>query len=92
MDSLTQKYRSILIENSTGREVLSDILTSFCNFGCFLDPGDDKMVGEYNVGISILSRLGIFNGETKPEDVILALSRVTPAFENKPEESLEQGL
>ena len=55
--ALTAKYQFVF-GNDLGREVLTDILVTFCNFGCFLL--DEKQRVEWNVGMNILLRLGAF--------------------------------
>ena len=81
-----EKHRALFF-TPLGMEVLSDILINLCNFGCFLDPDDKQDVGKYNVGVGILSRLGVFTKETPNQRVIMALSGVTPEI---PEEAKEE--
>ena len=69
-DELSQKYRHIFL-SPIGREVLADILSD-CHFGCTLDPDNKVQVAEYNVGISILARCGVF-GPNRDIPVINAL-------------------
>lgn len=69
------KYRLVLLDG-IGLDVLSDILRS-CHFGCTLNPENTVQVAEYNVGIAILGRCGIF-GEGTFEQVVKALASVTP--------------
>jgi hypothetical protein len=59
-----------------GLDVLADIL-DMCHFGCTLDPDNKVMVAEYNVGVAILSKCGIFSQGTK-NNVVKALSSVMP--------------
>lgn len=67
------KYR-ILFDSDIGREVLSDILINFCNFGCFIDSDKERI--EYNVGINILSRLKVFTSQVNKKDIIDSLYNV----------------
>ncbi len=73
MNELTAKYRSVF-GNSYGQDVLADILV-LTHFGCFITTEVERI--EYNIGMAILSRMGIVSPETK-EDVIRALMSVTP--------------
>ncbi len=82
---LMDKYRAVLF-SPLGMEVLGDILINFCNFGCYLDPDNKMEIGEYNVGVGILSRLGVFSKEAPNYKVIMALSGVLPEI---PEEARE---
>ena len=59
---LTQKYRHILINSEMGREVFRDILLTFCHYGQFLEY-NQAQIAEHNVGVSILIRCGILDGE-----------------------------
>ena len=59
---LKQKYRHVFINNPLGREVLSDILLTFCHYGQFLEF-THKEIAEHNVGVSILIRCGIMDGD-----------------------------
>ena len=56
-DILKTKYQFVFTSTDAGVDVLCDILVGFCNFGQYVET--PKEVAEYNVGISILSRLGI---------------------------------
>ena len=77
MDSKIQaKYRAVFITSSLGKDVLADIL-QLCHFGSTLDPDNQVQVSEYNVGVAILNRCGIFAEDTL-EDVIRALASVVP--------------
>lgn len=62
--------------NPIGLEVLGDIL-SMCHFGCTLDPDNPAAVAEYNVGVIILNKCGVFNEGTLPQ-VLKAFTAVTP--------------
>ena len=59
---LKQKYRHIFINSEMGREVLRDILLSFCHYGQFLEY-NQAQIAEHNVGVSILIRCGIMDGD-----------------------------
>jgi hypothetical protein len=72
--SLIDKYRITFMESPFGKEVLSDILFQ-CHFGESLK--DETMTIEYNVGLAILARCGIFGPNTR-QDVINALCSVRP--------------
>lgn len=58
---LKQKYRHVLINNPMGREVLTDILLTFCHYGQFLEF-NQKEIAEHNVGVSVLLRCGTLDG------------------------------
>lgn len=73
---LRSKYRVALLTNTVGKDVLSDILT-MCHFGETLDPENKVQVSEYNVGVAILHKCGVFEQGTK-EQVIRALANVVP--------------
>jgi len=87
---LMEKYRAVLF-SPLGIDVLSDILVNLCGFGGYInvEGGKDikEEVGAYNVGISILGRLGVCTKETPPSRVIMALSGVMPEI---PEEAKEE--
>ena len=76
MNELTAKYRAVFVDNPVGAEVLADILT-MTHFGEMLDAGNSHRTGEYNVGIGILAKIGVFSGDTRA-DVIRALTRIVP--------------
>lgn len=69
-EELTDKYR-LLFMSDVGAEVLADILVNFCHFGAYVPPENQAAVGQHNVGMAILSRLGTFNAGKKP--VVTAL-------------------
>ena len=79
MNDLTSKYRTVLFENQIGRDVLADIL-SMCHFGCTLDPENSVQISEYNVGMAILNKCGVFSRGTE-EEVLRALAGVIPIEE-----------
>jgi len=79
MNELTSKYRTVLLENQLGRDVLADIL-SMCHFGVTLDPDNTVQVSEHNVGTAILFRCGVFQVGTM-DAVIRALAGVLPQTE-----------
>lgn len=75
MNELMAKYR-LLFGTSLGQDILSDIL-SLTHFGETLNPDNPAMIAEYNVGVAILAKMGVFSFGTKG-DVIKALQSVTP--------------
>ena len=81
MNELIAKYRAVFLESQLGRDVLADILST-CHFGCTLDPDNTVQVSEYNVGIAILHKCGIF-GKGTMDDVLRALSGVSPHTEEE---------
>lgn len=70
------KYRETFVNSALGKDVLADILTR-CHFGRTLDPDNKVQVSEYNVGVFILARIGVFTEDTL-EDVVRALAGVVP--------------
>ncbi len=72
---LRPKYR-LLFLTEIGREVLADILVTLCHFGLYLDPEDKAQIGQYNVGVSILSRIGIFSTAVEAREMVNALLNV----------------
>ena len=74
-DDVGSKYRSIFT-SPLGREVLADLLRE-CHFGSTLDPDNKVQTAEYNVGVMVLAKCGVFGPETKM-DVINALLNVIP--------------
>lgn len=75
MTELTAKYRMVF-GNAMGQEVLADIL-SMTHFGNTLNADNPQQIGEYNIGIAILAKMGVFSRGTKNQ-VIKALGAVTP--------------
>ena len=82
---LQAKYRATFLNNPLGIDVLADIL-NLCHFGCTLNPDNPVQVSEYNLGIVILHRCGIFGDDTLM-DVINALSSVAPKSKEKENET-----
>jgi len=74
------KYRAVFM-SPLGLEVLGDILTT-CHFGCTLDPDNPANVAEYNVGVTILNRCGVFHQGTLPQ-VLNAFTAITPQEEKR---------
>ncbi|MCK5504221.1 MAG: hypothetical protein KAJ10_03620 [Thermodesulfovibrionia bacterium] len=74
-----EKYRNVLMGSEMGLEVLGDILQS-CHLGLPLDSDNPQSVGEYNVGVVILNKCGIFGTNTLPQ-VLKAFTAVTPEQE-----------
>lgn len=75
MNQLTEKYR-LVFNSPIGQEVLSDILT-MTHFGNTLNSANPQQIGEYNIGVAILAKMGIFAHDTK-SDVLKSLMSVTP--------------
>ncbi len=95
MEGERGKYRLTFNQNPITKEVLGDIL-NICHFGCTLDPGNPAQIGEYNVGVTILAKMGVFSKGTLNE-VIEALTNIIPEKEGKKNEkddfgSLDRGL
>ncbi|MFH1640364.1 MAG: hypothetical protein ABIA66_00200 [Candidatus Omnitrophota bacterium] len=57
---LTTQYR-LTFGSDVGKRVLANILVDFCGFLAYIDPNDQATVGQYNVAVAILGRLGILN-------------------------------
>lgn len=74
-DDIGSKYRHVF-SSSLGREVLADLLGE-CHFGETLDPDNKVRVAEYNIGVVILAKCGIFGDGTRM-DVMNALLNVIP--------------
>lgn len=72
---LQEKYRHLFL-SGIGVDVLTDLL-SICHFGRTLDPDNPVQISEYNVGVTILARCGIFGPNTK-KAVVRALCSVNP--------------
>jgi len=75
MTDLMAKYR-LTFGTAHGREILSDIL-SMTHFGGTLNPDNKAQIAEYNVGIAILAKMGVFSRGTK-ESVVRALVSIIP--------------
>jgi len=69
------KYRHVFTRDAISLEVLSDILVSFCHFGCYVDDG--YQMAQHNVGVNILSRIGIFRPENR-KNVLMAMVNAIP--------------
>ena len=77
-EELQGKYRAVFLNSQLGRDVLEDILR-VCHFGRSLDPDNTVQVSEYNVGLMILFKCGVFDwGRGTFPDVVRALSSVQP--------------
>ena len=72
---ISDKYREVLCSSPLGREVLADILKT-CHLGITLDPDNIVQISEYNVGVVILAKCGVFKKDNF-EDVIRALCSVS---------------
>ena len=77
---IINKYRKVLL-SPLGREVLIDILT-MCHFGQTLDSANLHQIAEYNVGVAILAKLGIF-AEGTMMNLLNAMATVMPNFTEK---------
>ena len=75
MKAIEGKYRHVFTSSPLGLDVLADILVSFCHFGCFLD--DSYHMAQHNVGVNILSRIGIFSPENRA-NVIMQMVNALP--------------
>jgi len=82
-EDLHTKYQLILASTDAGIDVLCDILVNFCNFGQYLQT--QKEVDEYNVGISILSRLGIVSPGNEKRLVRLLVGMMPQPIRSKEE-------
>ena len=71
--TLLTEYR-LVFKSDAGQKVLADILVNHCWFMGYIPPGDDKAVGEHNVGVAILSRLGY--SEKEKQAIIRAILNV----------------
>ena len=79
MEAEREKYRKTFTESVMTEEVLGDILT-ICHFGSTLDPDNPAQIGEYNVGVTILAKMGVFSKGTLGE-VVKVLTNVIPEKE-----------
>lgn len=61
IDNITSAYR-LVSRTEEGRMVFNDILVTLCHFGAYIDPENNQEVGQRNVGVAIMQRLGIFSG------------------------------
>ena len=71
------KFHLLFGNSPIGREVLADIVKNYCHFGEELDPGNPSQIGEYNVGIRILTMAGAFD-DKRWVDVIGELIKPLP--------------
>lgn len=76
----------VFLESEIGKDVLGDILR-ICDFGCTLAPDNQGQVAKHNVGITVLSKCGVFGKGTLPQ-VLNAFAAVMPEEEEKNEEVL----
>ncbi len=79
---IEDKYRFIF-RSPLGQDILGDILVNLCHFGCTLDPENKVQVSEYNVGIAILAKMGVF-GPNKIQEVVQALCSIAPSINLNP--------
>lgn len=75
MNELAEKYQ-LIFNSPIGQEVLADILT-MTHFGETLNGDNPHQIGQYNIGVTILARMGIFAQGTKL-NVLRALLAITP--------------
>ena len=75
-DELKAKYRALFLSDM-GQDVLADILVEFCHFGVFHVGGNAEQDGAYNVGISIMSRMGILE-PGMDKDLVRAMCATAP--------------
>lgn len=75
MTELMAKYR-LVFQSAIGQDVLADIL-GLTHFGQTLNPDNPAMIAEYNVGMAILAKMGVFSKGTKG-DVVKALMVISP--------------
>ncbi len=50
-------------KSPAARRVLVDFLVDECYFGAYVSSDRPEMVGRYNAGIALMSRLGIFSAD-----------------------------
>lgn len=84
MEAERGKYRCVFAGSAVGREVLGDILT-ICHFGSTLDPDNPSQIGEHNVGVTVLAKMGVFSKGSLGE-VIEALTNIIPEKEGEENE------
>jgi hypothetical protein len=77
---VVRKYKSVFI-NPMGLEVLSDLL-SMCHFGSTLDSSNPQQIGEYNIGVAILAKCGVFGGD-RMNEIVKSLCSIIPLTGNK---------
>ena len=75
MKEITEKYRTIF-GSPMGQEVLADILT-MTHFGETLNGDNPHQIGQFNIGMAILAKMGVFSKETKM-DVVRNLMATVP--------------
>lgn len=61
-----EAYRTLFLDNPTGRLVLQHMLVSLKYFDT-LDPEDYEQITLHNYAVSILARLGVLEPETLPQ-------------------------
>jgi hypothetical protein len=79
------KYRAVFMGTPTSLGVLADMLIDL-HFGCTLDPSNPVQIAEYNLGIVILAKCGVFHPDGLA-DVVNALSSVIPKPEPESEDT-----
>jgi len=82
-EDIRNKYRFVFTSTDLGVDVLCDILVNLCNFGQYLQS--QKEVYEYNVGIGILSRLGISSAGNEKQMVRTLVGMMPKPIKSKEE-------
>ena len=77
-EKLRTKYKFVFTKSEMATEVLADILCNLCHFGYALENPEE--VAQYNVGIYIMGRLGIFS-KGNEENLVRALLNTLPKKE-----------
>lgn len=81
--TIIDKYRNVLCSTPQAVEVLTDIMT-MCHFGSTLDPANPVQVSEYNVGVAILAKCGVFSDDNRDEVFRALCGIANPAVKSKP--------
>jgi hypothetical protein len=79
-EQLENVYKAVFISSRSGIEVLADILINFCHYGCFLET--PEQIAQYNVGIEILSRLGVIGPAKDKMNLVINLVNSIPKKED----------
>ena len=82
--SLRDKCREVFTKGF-GPEVLCHILVDLCHFGETLSPDNKAMIGEYNIGVTLLADIGVF-GPGMLGGVINTLCKIIPEKEEEENE------
>ena len=70
---MSVNYR-LVVNSDAGRKVMYDILVNHCHFFTALPSGNEQAIGERNIGLAILARLGY--GENEFESIINSILSV----------------